>query len=519
MVDRPRRRIAVFGSCSAGLDELSRASAADDLASASGSWAGSYTVVRTTADGEWEVVTDVSSACPLFTARIAGGVVWASSSRALSGLTGNRVDEEWLASYLVDKRTPMPHRSAWSGVVPVPPGHRLSVSSRHTLTVTPWWSPRQRCCGDAATGVRQALLDGVRARTEGRAVSCDLAGMDSTAIAVIAARYGPVLGVTAHPVDVTDGGDLRYARALSVPGLSRTMLSLRPRHLPFSPAGGHLPATDEPAPSSMTWAMFSDMLRRVANAGSAVHLTGDGGDNLFLPPPTHLVDLVWRGRIVRMAADAQAWARLRKVSPWPLVAAALRRDAARLARPWPTRPLWHLDAVGDREAADVPHADAALIASIRGAARPAYADCQLAEELGIELHNPYFDGAILDAVLSVPSWDRFAVHRYKPVLIDAVGDLLPELHRRRVTKGVFAEDFHQGVRVNLQRLLTLADGRLAAMGLINPGPLRAALQAAALGAKTVWPPVLATLTAEAWLEAVETAPTVQWSPTPGEGVR
>ncbi|GAA3047460.1 hypothetical protein GCM10020000_29500 [Streptomyces olivoverticillatus] len=189
-----------------------------------------------------------------------------------------------------------------------------------------------------------------------------------------------------------------------------------------------------------------------------------------------------------MAADAQAWARLRKVSPWPLVAAALRRDAARLARPWPTRPLWHLDAVGDREAADVPHADAALIASIRGAARPAYADCQLAEELGIELHNPYFDGAILDAVLSVPSWDRFAVHRYKPVLIDAVGDLLPELHRRRVTKGVFAEDFHQGVRVNLQRLLTLADGRLAAMGLINPGPLRAALQAAALGAKTVWPP-------------------------------
>ncbi len=71
--------------------------------------------------------------------------------------------------------------------------------------------------------------------------------------------------------------------------------------------------------------------------------------------------------------------------------------------------------------------------------------------------------------------------------------------------------------MNRRRVLGLADGRLAALGLVNPAPLRATVHAAALGAETVWPPLLSVLAAEAWLEAVERAPGTEWTrnaPTP-----
>lgn len=143
--------------------------------------------------------------------------------------------------------------------------------------------------------------------------------------------------------------------------------------------------------------------------------------------------------------------------------------------------------------------------------RRAATDVQAADSLGVELHTPYFDAAALDAVASVPPPQRFSAYRYKPLLVEACGDVLPPTHRNRATKGLFARDFHHGLRANLPRLLDLADGRLAALGLIDPAPLRATLHAAALGAETLWAALLPTLNAEAWLAAVESAPPVEWT--------
>ncbi|MEU1674814.1 albusnodin/ikarugamycin family macrolactam cyclase [Streptomyces roseifaciens] len=504
-------RLAAFGPCAATSADLARALAAPDLSRVAGTWPGSYTVVRLGVQGAVEVITDAASACPVYTTRTARGLVWGSSSWALSTLARGGIDTGWLASYLLDKQNPLPGHSPWADVAPVPAGHRLTLAPGGTARVSPWWSPARRSYADAVPLIRRALTEGVRARMEDTPVSCDLAGTDSTTVAVIASQYGPVRAMTAHPEGVTDGGDMAYARLLSVPGLTRTLFPIQSRHLPFSPADDPLPVTDEPAPSSSLWAMFSAQMRAATGAGPGCHLTGDGGDNLFIAPPTHLADLARRRRFLRLAGDALAWAQLRKTSPWPLLSAALGRDAHRLARPWLTRPPWLL-APAPAPTAGQADADAVLVADVRGAARPAYADAQLAEALGAELHNPYFDALMLDAVASVPSWDRFTVRRYKPLLTDAIGDLLPEAHRTRATKGTFAGDFHRGVRVNLPRVLGLADGRLAAMGLVDPGPLRTAIHAVALGAETVWPPLLAALVAEMWAEAAACAAPLVWTP-------
>lgn len=148
-------------------------------------------------------------------------------------------------------------------------------------------------------------------------------------------------------------------------------------------------------------------------------------------------------------------------------------------------------------------------------ARAAHADRQLADRLGVDLHNPYFDGTVLDAVTSAPPWMRYSTRRYKPMLADATGDLLPQQHRRRSTKGTFAGDFHRGLRLNLRRVLDLTSGHLADLGLIEPSLLGSAIRRAALGVDAMWATLMPTLDAAMWLEAIQRRPGISWTTTLG----
>jgi asparagine synthase (glutamine-hydrolysing) len=475
-------------------------------------------VVRASKGGPVEVLTDAAGADPLYTATTPHGLVWASSSLALSSLTGGSVDAEWIAAYVRDKHTPSPGRSAWTGVEPVPAGHLLTLRADGTASMSVWWSPVKRLPDGTTRALRWALGEGVRVRVEGVPVSTDLAGMDSSTLALLAAQYGPTTGVTLHPSGVTEGGDLQYAQTLDVPGLHAILFPLEERHLPFSPADVLLPATDEPAPSTAVWAMFAEQLQTMAAAGSVRHLTGDGGDDLFMAAPTHLASLARRGHWLRLMGDAMDWARLRKQSPRPLIAAALRGDYGAIGRTQRPRPAW-LNVPVPAQANTDGGADAAFVASMRNTARTAYAEIQLADAVGIELHNPYFDAAVLDAVVSASAEQRFSARRYKPLLADTFADVLPEAHRMRAAKGVFAGDFHRGLRTNLRRVLELTDGHLAALGIIDPAPLCATVHAAALGAQTQWPPLLATLAAEAWIRAAEGATSTRWTTSAPAGAR
>ncbi|WP_370424350.1 albusnodin/ikarugamycin family macrolactam cyclase (plasmid) [Streptomyces sp. QH1-20] len=506
-------RIAVFGPCSASDNDVTHAASLNDPAPMLRRWAGSFTAVRTH-PGAVDIFSDGAHACPLYTVTTPQGLVWGSSALALAPLADSRVDTEWLAAYLWDKRAPAPGRSPWKNIVPVRPGQHLTLTPDGAAAATPWWSLSTRTYAEAVARLRHLLTESVRARTSVPA-STDLAGLDSTTLAVIAAAVSPtpVTAITAHPDGQRNGGDLTYASQLTVPGLTRMLLPLRAGHLPFTPADVPLPATDEPAPSTTTWTMFSAQLLLATAAGATAHLTGDGGDNLALPPPTHVADLVRSGRWLRAAADIMGWARLRRIDPRPLARAALQTDARRLACTSPTRPPWLT--APPPPPPDMPNratgdADTELIGNVRTAARAAYADAQLADTLGIELHNPYFDAAVLETVVSAPAATRFSTHRYKPLLLDAVGDLLPAPHRYRTTKGTFVSAFHHGVRANLPHLLDQTDGRLAALNLINPAQLRTALRHAALGVETPWATLLRTLAAETWLGVAETALDCGW---------
>lgn len=502
-------RIAVIGPCSANEDDLRQALQAAELGPVTTNWAGSFTVIRQV-KGSVEIVTDVSGACPVYTARTnSGSVVWASSSRALAGLIGAEVDPVWLAAHLGDRHAVPRDHSAWAGISLVPPGHRLCLEQTR-MTVTRWWQPLTRMRDDALERTRWALVEGVRSRADGTRVSTDLSGVDSATLSSIASRSGPVVGVTAHPEGADTGGDLDFVNALNLGGLTRKRLSISDRYLPFSPGTEAFAPTDEPPPSAVSWGAFSAQLAVVSAARSECHLTGDGGDNLFLPPPTHLSDLARHRRWGRLWGDACGWARLRRRSPWPYVRSALAGDLTGLGSSAPLPPPWLLKSAPKRPA--VMSADAALVDLINNVARAASSDIQLADQVGVEQHNPYFDGALLDAVVSVPSADRFSARRYKPALMDAVGDLVPAVVRDRTTKGTFVADYHRAVRANLHRVLEKCEGPLSDMGLVDAASLRSTVHAAALGARVPWGHLLTTLGTQLWLESIQTAPALRWNP-------
>jgi asparagine synthase (glutamine-hydrolysing) len=383
-------------------------------------------------------------------------------------------------------------------------------------------------------------------------LSSDLSGgLDSSTIAVLAAQAlltpHHLNAVTVHPEGNRSGADLRYARLIAAASGGRIAHHLFPlgtRHLPYSRITA-VPATDEPAPSTLTQARLRGQFRWMRDRlGTRTHLTGDGGDSVLFQPPAHLADLIRHGRLGRAARETLGWARLRRtpVGPlmWDAVAMARKpRDAAladlagqltgqgtgnRGDVRWvslPPMPDWaepaavgHL-AEAARRAAEQPDVLAGLDASIRtlvdeirDVARTATADAALAAGCGIDLHNPFLDPAVVNAVLTNPLDHRPAVHAYKPLLVRAVGDLLPPAVAARTTKGSFDTDHYAGMRANLDELMAQMDGHLAGLGLVEPQRLRKSLRRAAAGIPMPLATIEQALTAEAWLVAHyrETAP-------------
>ncbi|MBB5937325.1 asparagine synthase (glutamine-hydrolyzing) [Streptomyces zagrosensis] len=517
------RRLAVFGPCGATDSELERLARRTDLRefdAAATAWAGSYALALDDGTGSFFLWPDPAGSCPLYVAEIDGVSVWASSSLALASLLGSRPDTAWLAAHLVHPTAWTPGRSAWTGVEQVPPGHRWTAPRDGAPFSVPYWRPSSSVWPEAVDRLRLDLSNSVLIRVSGREASSDLSGgLDSSTLAAYAAQCGPVVGVTFHPKGRESGGDVDHARAVAraFPSIRHRFMALGREHLPFTDLDP-LVLTDEPAPSSVTIAQLFHQFALLTEEGASVHLTGDGGDSLFMPPPVHLADLARSGRFVRLAHDAQAWGRLYRSSPWPAMAAAWnapdRLGGASIPKPWLNRQATTLaeSVISTDTAPDgLGYADRHLLSEARYVGRTAATEDQLAATYGIEMHNPFTDARVLEAVLSVSAAARWSARRYKPLLTDAVAGLLPSEVLRRGSKGLFAVEHHHGLRANQASVLELADGRLADLGLVCPAVLRSILRRAVLGVDVPWGLLEPLLGTELWLRASDTATeSVRW---------
>src|SRR4051812_18389701 len=232
--------------------------------------------------GRLVVARDRLGIKPMYHAAIpSGGVAFASEAMALvrSGLVDAGPDTTSMIGYLLWGSVQGP-RTILGGVQELPPGSYLEWDERGSR-VTRWWQPVFREGTDAAPAerLRSALDDAVaRHLVADREVGLFLSGgVDSTAIANVAARAGALRSLT---VTFPGVGNDEGAEA------ARTAASLGLRHDAVPVTGDELAANltaiagamDQPTADGVNSWVVS---RAAHDAGLVVALSGVGGDELF----------------------------------------------------------------------------------------------------------------------------------------------------------------------------------------------------------------------------------------------
>lgn len=557
-VSRGPLSLAVIGDCGASSDQLANALAAvragqwRDLTG----WPGSYLAIARTQTA-LAVIGDLAGQQPVFWRPHRGAVWWATSALALAGLDGAPVDPTMLAAHLATGQPDvLGQRGLLRCVERVPGGHLLLVGPSGARTVR--FEPAEYRAVDlpvAAATVRAALSEAVATRLDGRPVSADLAGLDSTALACLAAQRGPVTAVTFADDRLRDD-DLPYAvrTAAAVPGLTHHAVPGTAHTVYYDGLDdlGALPLTDAPNAYVVTASIKRAVLDTVAahHRAPGLHLTGSAGDAVLSAPSSYLSDLLRERQHRRAWQHALGHARLRHTSAWSALARARAASRTTLAGSWrqsavelrgparewvpqASRPVsWTpLLATADWMSPDVRHQ---LATALDGAADQlqdaparlaAWSDRQdlvrlgadttgwreiAAAEYGIDLVAPYLDNEVIRACLAVPADQRGAPGRYKPLLGAAFTGtgVLPAWVLARTTKGGFNALAYAGLRDNAPVLLELLgrSSRLAAAGLVTEEPVERMLARAAAGQPTAQGALHLTVAAEVWLRQLESAP-------------
>ncbi|MEU7184124.1 MULTISPECIES: albusnodin/ikarugamycin family macrolactam cyclase [Streptomyces] len=554
--------LAVIGDCGADDDQLAarlpavRAGRWRELTR----WPGSYLAIARNG-ATLAVIGDLAGQHPVYWRSHGGVVWWATSALALAALDGAPVDPTALAAHLaLAQPDVLRQHSLLRCVERVPGGHLLLVDDKGARTVR--FEPAEYGRVDlpvAAATVRAALSEAVATRLDERPVSADLAGLDSTTLACLAATRGPVTAVTFADERLRDD-DLPYATrtAATVPNLTHHPVPGTANTVYYDGLDdlSRLPVTDAPNAYAVTASIKRAVLDTVAahHPVPGLHLTGSAGDAVLSAPSSYLADLLRERQHRRAWSHALGHARLRHTSAWSVLgrsrpasrtglAGAWRQTAAELRGPvreWvpqAVRPVaWTpLLATADWMSPDVRHQLAAALDRAAGqlhdapARLAAWSDWQdlarlgadttgwrqiASAEYGVDLVAPYLDNEVIRACLAVPADQRGAPGRYKPLLTTAFTGtgVLPDFVLNRTTKGGFNALAYAGLRENAPVLLDLlgASSRLAAAGLVTEQPVARMLQRAAAGQPTAQGALHLAVAAEVWLRQLDTTAPTWW---------
>ncbi len=543
-------RLAVIGDCAPSAERLGelagRARTVEDLDQLATRLVGSVHLLASIG-GRVRAQGTASGLRRLYYARLSGVTIGADRSDALAGVIGAGVDAEALAVRLLEPMVPHPlaEQSVWRGVQAVPPGSFLLLDPRGAGQVGRWWTPPEPEVPLAAGApqVAEVLTQAVTARTSaGGTISADLSGgMDSTPLCFLAAPGPAKLIAFTHAGADAGHDDASWAvrAATYLPQAQHLLVALRVLpafHAGLLDAGRGL---DEPVLGGRVRALCVELAHRMVEAGSRLHLCGEGGDQVVQAFPSYL-HATMSSRPGIGLAHLRAWAaRMR----WPLAAtlraAADRRPygrwlhqmAADLSPPlmgarvpelgWQTRvglPPWATaetvamvrgvlrQAAGATQPLAATRAQHEVLLAIHSAARMCRALTRFSAQAGLPVHYPFLDDRVIEACLAVRLHERTTPFAYKPLTLTAMRGVVPTELLARRTKGEFSVDVHAGLRAQRAQLAELLEVPvLARLGIVDAHALRQAV----LG---LYPPRLsyalleATLAAETWLRAHPTLP-------------
>ncbi|WP_128818241.1 asparagine synthase-related protein [Streptomyces sp. S063] len=507
----------------------------------------------------------------------AAGTIASDRPAVLARLIDAPLDDSALALRLLDFLPhPLSRRPVWRGIHETGAGHGLALPAAAPGTAAVpgptehrWWEPPpgELPLAEGARKAGDAIAASVRAHVGGLdRISCELSGgLDSTALAFAARETGPaslsLLTVAAR--DRYSEDETWARRAVEAAGgtpatATRNTHSAATRGRPSAPALDHhvIPAgdapyfyadlastaaelNDEPLPVAPGRARAELLLGRAHATGSRYHLTGYGGDEIFLGLPHAYQDLFH-------GSPFTAWSHLgglRHQLGWPLLptvkalfdrstfprwlagaVAAAPQPVARAPlfswgvrqslHPWLTEHATALIAEEFRAAAEQAepidprrgrHVD---IDGVRMGARHFQAMEDIGMTIGLPVAAPFYDDRVLEATLAVRLPERISPWRYKPLLVEAMRGVVPDALLARTTKDHMASDEHQGLREHAPELVELWTGsRLAEHGLVDARRLLR-LAAEPFSPVLVEHSISSTVAGETWLRTAENA----WPP-------
>jgi asparagine synthase (glutamine-hydrolysing) len=486
--------------------------AAADVQGATRSFHGSFHVLASVDGAVCVHGTALGLRC-VFRAQLADLTVAADRADVLAALVGADVDPERLALRVMWPPVlhPVADRPVWRGVEAVDPFDSLLVDrTGRGRTVRRWTPPEPSLdLADGAAALREALASAVAARVgEGERLTCDLAGLDSTSLCVLAAQRGArVTALTAQNPDPRDDDVAWGSRTASaLPGVEHEVVAVRDMPRFYDDALAMPDSFDEPSSTEMDLARYAAMIRRAARHEPRMHLNGFGGDEALQGALNHLHAMMrsdprvalghirglrakfrWSYReiarqLVRdrpyrdwLAATAESltepppkiqtplldWSWPPRFAPWITPAAveaardAIRREIATAQPLAPSRGL-HFD-----------------LEAMRSGARGARRYDQLARRVGVATSAPFYDDHVVEAALAVRPEHRLNPWRYKPLIAAAMRDIAPPGAVDRVTKADWSVAHEAGLRANRDALLRVAeDSRLEALGILDVAELR-----------------------------------------------
>ncbi|MET9572433.1 asparagine synthase-related protein [Streptomyces virginiae] len=277
-------------------DTLGRARTLQELDALARSLPGAAHLVASV-NGRVRAQGTVTGVCQIHYAQVDGTTIAADRPDLLAAMTGAGLREDLLARQLLTPMIPYPlgGQPLWQGTEKVPGDSYLELTADDAHRVVRWWTAPEPDLplAQGAERLRDALYDAVAARTHrGDTISADLSGgMDSTSLCFLAGDRGPARLVT-HLWGARDSAndDQTWAEqaAAALPGAEH--LVTLPDDIPLWYEDLMTPTEDAEGPFAWirTQAQQLAQVRQAAAQGSAHHLTGHGGDELFSALPTYL---------------------------------------------------------------------------------------------------------------------------------------------------------------------------------------------------------------------------------------
>ena len=380
---------------------------------------------------------------------------------------------------------------------------------------------------DLADRYRELLTEAVRQRMSGTSAAELSGGMDSTSVCLLAvgliragAARGPLHAFSLVYEMLPDlAKEQRYIDA-AVADVGEQLIHHRLPGDDLLDFDGFTdpPPHDEPTPWIES-ASGRAGLSLAARLGVRSLLTGIGADDLLDIRPYHLSDLLRAGHGLTAWRDACRWAEAHRGNAfrvlrrygfaglprnvWPGVGVwgwrgSRRTDtdeaAWRRVPPWIRPEFARRYGLAERLAdqdqqAHRGEASTAVSLGVHALERRVGHDYRwrLAASLGVVVTHPFLDPRVASFALGALHWLRPEPTRFKPLLAEAMTNVLPDAIRLRSDKRPFNEVFYLGLRRNLPALLAVLDTpALAELGMVDTRVVIDALEDAALGITSPW---------------------------------